>query len=313
MKSLFFKGITPAFLTFTLFATLNTQAMEQNEIFNHFLQDQLTQKEPSELIGSLSDEEVNLFLVKILKEQIDNYASFKKTPTTICEALVRLQCIAHLFDKTRLYIGDMEITEDGCVVNNLFLLHHIMINARFKECFDLVKKSNLLPTCEKSVEAMNIILESISEKVKPKNVDQIIRVINCLPPIFAHHIKNQIIGMRFQEVLRNINPYEIVYDDAGKITSLKFAKGGFDVQILNIRWIREEKFGSLEVSTSGFSNKMDTISLNELYRYLNCQLMNMGKTAIFAEKDFIWQLNFEEELEKKAQKNKTASSNCIIC
>ncbi len=291
------------------------------------------QKESAELTGvPLSDEEADAFLIRILEEHIDNHPSCKKIPKTFYEALVRLQCIARLFDKTRFYIGDMEITENDCVINNLVLPHH-MTNKRFKQCFDIVKNRTVLLSHEKSVEAINIILESISKKVKPETAAEYIKAINCLPSFFSHNIKKQFNRMMYQElyniplittglnfigsfvnydiVKTKIKPYEVIFDEEDRITSFKFKKSGINVEISNIHWIGQDPWGKAVMG----SETCYGTDLNNLHTLLNRKFE--GRATYFDENDFIWRLNFEEMLQKRAHENENKTqekqqSKCII-
>lgn len=275
------------------------------------------QKESAQLKGHpLQDNEIDEFLIKIFHEQINNRPSFRNTPNSLGEAIIRLKSIFKLFEKSRIYIASMEITEDSCIVQDSVLPHHTT-NSRFKKYFDLLKNQNLLLSNEKSIEAIDVIIESL-KTLHPNNVDKCIQTINSLPTIFSQHIKNTFISMAYERAFHHLQPYELNYDDKGRVTSLKFKKDGYNIQITNIEWVGQHAFGRLDIGIYSSGETCTSFDLSKLHEYLNKKNFHnfLGTRTIFSQENFIWQLDFEASLKyfynNKHDKQKEQSSLCGI-
>jgi len=172
----FMKSILKSFKFLSLLAALvtgiTTQAMEQEKTT------------PSDTVT----ERICLSFNPILE------ATFKETPKNFYEAIVRLKCIAQLLEKSQIELREnFNLMQRGCRINSTDLPFH-MIHPIFKHWLDDAC-NNILLSHEKSVEAIEIIIETLSKKVSYENLKQYNKAVNSLPTIIPEYIKHTFIDL----------------------------------------------------------------------------------------------------------------------
>ena len=163
-------------------------------------------------------------LTELINDHIDTI--FSEKPTTVKDALIRIQSIARIIKTSHLYSGDAEITKDALIINGRIFPNHIhpIVPPIADHWSNIIENpatlNSLIISHEKSVEAINIILGTLHKKANNENVEMCYKVVNSLPPCVSEHIKSQFIAKHPSR------KHNILYNSTGTIQLLHYNKDG---------------------------------------------------------------------------------------
>ncbi len=218
MKSLFLKGLNLLFAV-ALFATINTYAMEQQE-------------EVAEPISAQAQtDNVIERMYNAFSKQLDE--RFPEAPTNFYEAIVRLQSIAKLLEKSEIELCEnFNATQESCIINGIEQPYH-MLHPIFKHWFQSACNKTLLEHT-KSIEAIDLIFDLLSKITTENNIENYKKAIESLPHVIAEYIKEEFIemhGWKYKNKgwLTDFKP-QMTFDDNENMINVEFIKDNYHVR-----------------------------------------------------------------------------------
>ena len=224
---------------FVLSAIINARAMEEISFDNasetnntdsvvETMYDSFS-KEPARLKTSLSDQDIVNLIYYDLSNKID--AILTSTPKTFYDAVVRLQCIAKILEKSEIAPSVLEkkltmsfyefqITNK----DRRYLPYHLLPST----FHNWIQKAHIKIYLEhpKSIEAITIILNALNKNVTLQNLEKYKQALATLPYEAEKYVEEKFI----EKYGWKIEDPEIELDDNGNIVFIDFILGNF--------WIR---------------------------------------------------------------------------
>ena len=158
----------------------------------------------------LEDQEIIKALYYAFSDKINK--KLTSTPKTFYEAIVRLQCIAKLLEKSLINptaLGkNLHFTSHECQITvdgTTYTIPHDMLHPIFNELMTKVVADKIFLEHPKSLQAIDIILNEISQKVTHQNMKNYQKAIEELPKTVSQCIQNEFITCMVGRMVLNPN------------------------------------------------------------------------------------------------------------